>query len=136
MIDPKEQTDSPFVQQASALLEERANGLDARTRSRLNRARQAALDELDSRPVTRFGIDKGFFDRHRFWAPAGGMVIASIFAALIWIGGLQTGSQNIRGTMPSVIEINAELLTVDEDFELLAEMEFYNWLQSVPGGSA
>jgi hypothetical protein len=136
MTDPKEQTDRLFVQQASALLQERADGLDARTRSRLNRARQAALNELDNDPMPALGIGKAFIDRHKFWAPAGGLVIASIFAAVVWVGGLQTGSQNMQGTMPSAIEMNAGLLTVDEDFELLAEMEFYNWLQSVPGGSA
>jgi hypothetical protein len=127
MTDQQEHSDRLFIQQVSALLKERADGLDAPTRSRLNRARQAALDELDA--------SQGFFGRHKFWAPAGGLVVASLFTAMVWVGGLQTGSQDLQGTLPSAIEMNAELLTVDEDFELLSELEFYNWLQSVPGGS-
>ena len=128
MTDQNDNKDELFVQQASVMLKGSVAALDAPTRSKLNRARQAALDELSA--------SSGFLSRHKFWAPAGGFVVASVFAGMLWVGGLQTGSQSLQGTMPAVSEMNAaEILIVDEDFEMLEELDFYNWLQSVPGGS-
>ena len=128
MTDQNDNKDELFVEHASVMLKGSVAALDAPTRSKLNRARQAALDELSP--------SSGFLSRHKFWAPAGGFVAASVFAGMLWIGGLQTGSQSLQGTMPVVSEMNAaEILIVDEDFEMLEELDFYNWLQSVPGGS-
>ena len=47
---------TPFERSAREWLRAGADGLDARTRSRLNRARQAALAELDAQQHRRRGL--------------------------------------------------------------------------------
>ena len=121
-----EQRADVFAGRAAQLLHEQADGLDAPTRSRLNRARQQALDELDAQRSSPL--------RNKFWAPAGGLVLASVAGAMLWMSGLQMSGQT---PSPAITEVDpADMLLVDQDFEMLEDVEFYNWLQSVPGGTA
>jgi hypothetical protein len=127
----KRDGDENLRERAGQLLNEQADSLDGTTRSRLNRARNAALDELDRR-------DAGFL-RGWNWAPAGGFVLASVLVAVVWVGGLQNigapGGDVPPLTLPGLQAPAADLdmLIVDEDFELLKDLDFYNWMQSVPG---
>jgi hypothetical protein len=127
----KRDGDENLRERAGQLLNEQADLLDGTTRSRLNRARNAALDELDRR-------DAGFL-RGWNWAPAGGFVLASVLVAVVWVGGPQSVSTPVdesrRLELPGLQTPAADLdmLIVDEDFELLEDLDFYNWMQSVPG---
>ena len=47
--------------------------------------------------------------------------------------GLNTGVLLNSVVSPTPAASELEVLMVDEDFEMLQDLEFYNWLQSVPG---
>ncbi len=105
-------TEEAFAARAKQLFDESVAGLDAETRSRLNRARQAALEELRS--------DRSVWVQ---WAPAAGVATAAIVAVVLWTG------------IPSVDELAAEasaadfeILLTEDSFEMLEDLEFYSWI--------
>jgi len=62
---------------------------------------------------------------------------------VVWFDGYRPGGLNPEVIVPGPLAINPgvaatpsagdlEVLMVDEDFELLHDLDFYNWLQSVP----
>jgi hypothetical protein len=137
--NPYEEMDDGFVQRAEDLLQAEAEALDGATRSRLNRARQAALAELGKKSLSRGGRWN--------WMPAGGVALVSVLVALVWFGGNQPMGPATRAGLNDGALLNSavsstpaaselEVLMVDEDFEMLQDLEFYNWLQSVPGSAA
>jgi len=119
--------DEEFVQRAAERLRQRADVLDAPTHSRLNRARQAALEELERRPGTR--VRPGFT-----WLPAGAVagLLAAALVANVWrepapatIPALPTAAE------PVVQEPgDLEVLLTGESLELFEELDFYSWLES------
>ncbi|HEX9772324.1 MAG TPA: hypothetical protein VGA44_02575 [Steroidobacteraceae bacterium] len=91
--------------------------LDAETRSRLNRARQAAIAELDTAKAPAW----------RSWAPVGA-VAAALVAAVLWrVPGTGEAPQaQANGGAP--LEL-VELVAEGEDLELMSEdLEFYGWV--------
>ena len=134
-----ENQDDGFAARAGEVLHSEAEALDAATRSRLNRARQSALAERGKNSPSRSGRWN--------WMPAGGMALVAVLVAIVWLGGNQPvglpGSAGLNGgALPDAAVYIApaagalEVLMVDEDFEMLQDLEFYNWLQSVPGRAA
>ena len=113
MSDTGQQRDgeAAFDARIAGCLRDSAENLDAATRSRLNRARQAALAEL---PGSR-----------RFrpaWAVAATVAIA-IVAASLWRPGLPPMTPDpLAGPAPDL-----ELLLA-EDMEMLEDLDFYVWL--------
>jgi hypothetical protein len=139
MNDRHENQDDRFVERAGKVLHAETEALDAATRSQLNRARQSALAELGRNSPLRSGRWN--------WMPAGGMALVSALVAIVWLGGNQPMGPATRaglngGALSDSAVSNApaagelEVLMVDEDFEMLQDLEFYNWLQSVPGRAA
>lgn len=111
-----------FETRAREVFDESVAALDARTRSRLNHARQAALDELRT-PQRR---------TWRGWAPAGAFAVAILAAALL----LRAPDD---ATPPQVAEGSAadvgvvEIVASGEDLDLASEdLEFYDWLARQP----
>ena len=104
-------TDEDFIKSVKTALEESTENLDAVTRSRLTTARHQALAQKNKK---------------RTWFP--GLVPVGAFASLaaailiftIW-------SENSGLENPSLME-DMELLSSSESFELLEELEFYEWL--------
>jgi hypothetical protein len=124
VIDMNEQT-TELESKARAAFDESVENLDAEIRSRLNRARQAALagGEPARAPVWRS------------WAPAGA-IAAAVMAAVLWrMPGANDASQvQINGEAP--IEI-VELAAEGDDFELLSEdPEFYTWVADQAGNGS
>lgn len=103
------------------LLEASANSLDGYTRSRLNRARQAAIDEFRAtRGARRFRVPGA-------WLPAGVLAAAAVLTVAVWVQ---------QPTGVPVAEItpveDVELLASREGPELYAEdADFYEWAGSV-----
>lgn len=95
--------------------------LDAETRSRLNRARQAAVAELDAAKTPAW----------RSWAPVGA-VAAALVAAVLWrVPGTGEAPQ-ANGGAPLELELVAE----GDDLELMSEdLEFYGWVAAQAGES-
>ena len=96
------------------LFESSVERIDARTRSRLNQARQRALDE----------IKKGSTRRYWLGAPLGGLAAAALIA-LVLIRGGEVGAPQENGNLPlDDFDIAADA----DSFEMLRDVEFYSWL--------
>lgn len=114
-------TPDPFEQRSRELFEESVGRLDARTRSRLNQARQRALDE----------VKKGAKRRYWLAAPLGGLAVAALIAVL-----LVNGRQPIPPAPESAaLPLDDFDIVADADtFELIEDVEFYSWLAEAQGG--
>lgn len=94
-------------------------GLDGRTRSRLNQARQTALAELDKPAWRAIGRPA--------WMTAGGAVAAGVLVALMLrVGGL---SPDLPAYAPAE---DIEIILSEGDLELFEDLEFYAWVESQP----
>ena len=113
MIEQKDMaTDDALAKKAKQLFDESVEGLDAQTRSRLNRGRQVALNELATgRPVWVQ------------WAPAAGVAAAAVFAVVLW-----TGTQPVDELTPEASASDFEILLTEDSFEMLEDLEFYSWI--------
>jgi hypothetical protein len=104
--------DKAFAEKARKLFDESVEGLDGQTRSRLNRGRQAALEELETgRPAWVQ------------WAPAAGVAAAAIFAVVLW-----TGNQPVDQLTSEASVADFEILLTEDSFEMLEDLEFYSWI--------
>lgn len=105
-----------FEAQAKALFDDSVDALDARTLSRLNRGRQAALAELGpGRTSLRWGR----------WLPASGLAAAALVTVMLVRGpaGLDPATDPVTAT-------DFELLMNEPSLEMLEDLEFYSWLEA------
>lgn len=127
--------DGEFERRARELLAESTRRLDARVRSRLTRARYAALEEAHRGRGPAAARLLGV----RRWATAGGLAAVMLLAVMLWSGRPGGGLTGL-GELQSALE-DIELLADSETFELLAEGDdaFYEWAlaeAAVSGGAA
>ncbi|MDH4109809.1 MAG: hypothetical protein OEW35_16095 [Gammaproteobacteria bacterium] len=104
---------------AADAFEASVRGLDAETRSRLNRGRQRALAEL--------GIGTRFRPWLQ-WVPAAGVAAVVALAIFTWSG------RPPADTAPAVADF--EILLNTDDLEMLEELEFYSWIELDEGEGA
>jgi len=117
--------DAEFAARAGQRLRDSAESLDAHTRSRLNQARQRALQELSPRPL---------WHRHPVLAGAATAAVA-VVALLMW----QPIGNGPEGIAPPALDApDLELLMTDESLDMLEDLEFYTWLatEDLGGGAA
>lgn len=113
-----------FEQRARELFDASVDGLDARTRSRLNQARQAATEE----------IERAHRSPWRTWAPAGALAAAALVAVLLWRAPDTTESpaqqaQVQPSTATDASGDAAEILAAGDDLDLAAEdLDFYEYV--------
>jgi hypothetical protein len=106
--------DEDLVRQAKAMFDDSVDKLDAGTLSRLNRGRQAALEELDRTRLT------GQWTR---WVPATGIVAVAAVAVVVWQG------DTVDVTLPANGSVSEfELLLGEDSLEMIEELEFYPWI--------
>lgn len=105
-----------FEQRASALLRDSADQLDGATRSRLARARAAALE-----PAAR---TRNWFD-FRYLAPAGAMA-AAVLATVLFIG--QGGNSAVNDSGGAAL-YDMELLADADALDIAEEtdLDFIEW---------
>ena len=124
-----------FEERVGTALNAQADELDGATRSRLNRARQSALAETSRRSSAKY--------RGRNWVPAGGVAMVALFVAVILVDGYKLGGSSTGSDVADLAPFgpgialapgagDLEVLMVDEELEMLRDLDFYNWLQSVP----
>ena len=115
------------------LLDESADGLDAATLSRLNRARQAALAQARPRAVRRWFLPAGM--------ASACMLLVAVFA---WHSYGPTGASSLPPSLsellPSTASASAaggdiDLVSSDDSLELFQDLEFYAWLDAQDQGS-
>jgi hypothetical protein len=105
-----------WVDRATSLLDESARDLDAATLSRLNRARQTALELARPRRA------------HSWMLPAVASACAVLLAVAIWMP--QRGTDNARPS-PSAIGPGATDANGDEvSLDFYQDLEFYAWLDA------
>jgi len=111
--DRLETAEREFAARAGDRLRDSADRLDAATRSRLNRARQSALAEID-RPSGRLR-----------WAPAGMMTAAAVLLAVLW---WRPAPDTAIVPLMTDDMADFELLLDDGELEMYDELEFFVWL--------
>jgi cytochrome c-type biogenesis protein CcmH/NrfG len=119
-MSPVSPPPTEFERNARAVLEESVSRIDARTRSRLNQARQAAVELAGARYRPRW--------RSFTLMPAAGVAAAALLALMIW--------QREPSLHEPLLEVHAPAV---EDIDLLADAEgldlvegwdspgFYEW---------
>lgn len=120
MSDP---TPDPLEQRSRELFDDSVGRIDARTRSRLNQARQQALNEAN-RATTR---------RYCLAAPLGGLAAAVVLAVVMMTGrGVPDSAQD-----PAALPLDDFDIVADADrMQLLQDVEFYSWMAEASGPEA
>ena len=125
-------------ERSRALFHDSVDGVEMAMRSRLTRARYAAL-EAAGRPGPR-----GWFARNPLWTPAAGVTAAAVLAAALWFGTPAgwLGSVDHHGV------VSADSLATLEDLDLVAyidegsgdamemlqdDIDFYAWADKAAG---
>ena len=112
---PEDKPDE-LEERSKALFDESVERLDGRTRSRLTRARHAALDELRAGRPRWLG----------FRLPAAGLATAALAAVLVvtWTGLKQPVAPG--GGLPLD---DFDIVADSDNLEMLQDVEFYAWLE-------
>jgi hypothetical protein len=112
----------PWVDDARALLDESAQAVDAASLSRLNRARQAALAQRQSRR------------RATWWLPAAGLACsgALLLAIVAWAPLRPAHPVDAAPGTSAAATLSPEGDAVpgDDSFEFYQDLEFYAWLDA------
>ena len=109
------ETEDEFRKEARAAFDASVDGLDAATLSKLNRSRQRALEEL--------GRSRRAWST---WAPATGVAAAVTIAVIMAQSPRVTDSPDLPEAVADM-----EILLSEDSIEMLEELEFYSWLDSV-----
>ncbi len=119
-------TDDEIEQRSRELLQAGVDNIEGRVRSRLTRARFAAVEEASAHRAGPIW---------RIWVPAGGVAAAAVLAVMLWSGqgreqdsGLvEVAGENVSPPAISPVD-DLDLLMASESFELLEDLEFYEWV--------
>jgi hypothetical protein len=119
-MSPAEEPLTPFERNARALLAESVQRIDARTRSRLNQARHAALAAAAS-------PRRSFFSRFAMMPAAGAAAAAVLVAVTLWHhqpAGDMSGAEGQRLAVEDM-----DLLADSEALDLVEQGDgsFYEW---------
>jgi hypothetical protein len=111
---------SAIEKRAKAVFDESVENLDGRTRSALTQARHAALAELEVRKHSR---------AWKIWGPLSGLTAAALVVAVMF-GPIWTTARAPQdgGAMP--LE-DFDIVADAENLELMENLDFYAWLDSV-----
>ena len=138
MKDPTEQSsedveDTALEQRARELFNNQVDSINARTRSQLNRARQAALAAASGE------------SRQRIAGPRWLLPVGSAAAlALIAVSSVQLmRGEHATEAVPAATSLAAtgtvddvEILTSSDELDMLQNVDFYAWLDTQPDGLA
>lgn len=103
--------DEALQKRAKQLFDNSVDELDAATLSRLNRARQAALESSSHRLPALIR-----------WAPIGGLATAAAVALL-----LVQSPTTIQPPADAGI-VDVEILLSEDNLDMLEDLEFYDWI--------
>jgi len=117
--DKKSESVSETLLEARArqVLRDSVEYLDARTVSRLTRARHAALQQLPQRRVQWL---------RRTLVPVGSAVAAVFVAIVLWTGPMS----RLNRASPEFAPEDMEMITDEENLDLVRELDFYSWVGS------
>jgi len=124
-IDDKQSDDKPgrLEQRSRELFDDSVASLDARTRSRLNQARQAALEAARGHAAS--GSAR--------WLLPVGSAAALVLVVLTSLQFMRSGNDaqvnDEPGTIASTVD-DLEILTSTDELEMLKDVDFYAWLET------
>lgn len=107
--------DGEFEQRTRAAFQTSVAGLDGRTRSRLNQARQKAIAAAGHPSRQRWP---------RRVLPAGGLVAAAVCAFVLQFGSAHRSAQSPEALALDDLEIVSDADSVD----LMQDIDFYAWM--------
>ena len=120
--------DHGWIRRTKVLLDESADGLEAATLSRLNRARQAALERVRPRAARRWFLPAGL-------ASACGLILA----VAVWHARAPADAARLPelpiSASASSNGADIDLVSSDDSLELYQDLEFYAWLDAQDQGS-
>jgi hypothetical protein len=119
--DPGDAMTGRLEQRSREIFDTSVDELDARTRSKLNQARQRAVAELQhpARPMMR-----------RLLLPAGGLAVAT---AAIVVAVFSAGGDGAAGAVPLD---DLDIVAGADNLEMIEDVEFYAWLAEQGGAAA
>jgi hypothetical protein len=119
-----EERTSEFERRTRAAFNASVDDVDMRIRSRLTRARHAALEAAST---GRLAVgSRTMFSRSRwvFWAPAFGAAAALLLGVALWVG-------HSSSDVPGLEDL--ELVASNDQMDLLQDdPEFYDWVDKAP----
>ena len=121
MNDRNKTDNQAFLQQTRQLLDDSTEALDAATLSRLNQARQKALQHTGGRRLPNLQFSP--------WASAtliAGFAVVAI-AVVLWTAVPQQLDQQQQYRLANQLE-DMDILMSETELELLDELEFISWL--------
>ena len=126
MTDKRSTSDAPeltpeeeeFARRAGRRLSDSSDTLDAATLSRLNQARQSALNELPDGRLTA----------SHWWLPAGAVAVTATVAIGLWQTVDPVGNSEPAIPVAASDSIDVELLLDDIDLAMIEDLEFFAWL--------
>ena len=117
----KDHQPTPFEQQLQSDLHQAERTLTSETSRKLFQARKQAVLETSKKPrIPR-----------KFWLPAFSSAITSAFLLVFMLP--STDLSDVDLAVELLID-DAELLSNQEDLDIIQDMEFYNWLATVDHG--
>lgn len=109
-------TQNDFLNQVREVLDESTASMDAQTASRLNRARQRALD-------------LGLKPRSRWVWPSLALATAASLTLALSLAVHMPDTAPLPAAAAADLSQDLELLAGSEDLELIENLEFYAWLE-------
>lgn len=106
-----------LLEGSKALFDSSVDSIDGATRARLRAARERALEEL---------VPRTLFGGARLWIPA---VAAAALVALVTLPLVQRNGTDADAGFETMAAADLEILLGEEELEMLAELEFYEWLE-------
>lgn len=106
-----------LLEGSKALFDSSVDSIDGATRARLRAARERALEEL---------VPRTLFGGARLWIPA---VAAAALVALVTLPLVQRNGTDADASFETMAAADLEILLGEEELEMLAELEFYEWLE-------
>lgn len=125
----KATNDDRLEQRSRELFDDSVANLDARTRSRLNQARQAALDAARG-PAAASPM--------RWLLPVGSAAALGL-VTLTTVQFMRSGNEAPvmeESTVVASTMDDLEILTSSDELEMLKDVDFYAWLETQPEGAA
>lgn len=122
-MNDKHKHDDAFAAQLAEQLRQSEDAIDMATRSKLNRARHAALDQANA---------SAFFSMPQ-WLAFGSSVCAALLIAMVFVDQAPITNQTPLNSLSSILTEDVAI-AIDNDLELYDDLEFYEWLTEMEHG--
>jgi negative regulator of sigma E activity len=121
LVSDLDRNESRFEERTRASFEASVANLDGRTRSRLNQARQRAVDAAQARPKWMKAL-----------IPATGVAAAAVLAVMLQVN----PSIRSQSNGATVALEDLDIVSDADNLDLMQDLDFYAWMPQGPQGDA